>query len=274
MTTIPFVGHEVAGQRLRNCSRKDFAHERIIQTTDYFLNDPPVYSPSLYMDSMAIESWIVKTEEHMEALSIDCQGFKWSDELIGSDAREIHNLASMHTFEEECDSDSSLSDDSHCQPVSEPNLKTVDRGTHDIQLNTDADAQYITIPYDSPWYRPPMPYTSSESRTAADDYTGTFPPSCSCDVQQALTQQVFLLDLFHEELRRSIPPYGGADKYDTIWLDDVDAELLLAPTEAFEDICWNSAVASSPKHDPPKWKWKPLPDVPLDFGDDFNLYQI
>jgi len=211
----------------------------------------------------------------MEALSIEYQGSKWSDELDGSDAYEIHNLVSMHAFEEECDSDSSLSDDSHHQPpVSQPSLKAVNRGTHNVHSNPDADAQYITIPYGSPWYRPPMPYSSSESHTAAGDYTGTFPTSCSCDVQQALTQQVFLLDLFHEELRRSIPPYGGADIYDTLWLDNVDAELLLAPTEAFEDICWDSAVIASPKLHSPDWKWKPLPDVPVDFGEESGLFQI
>lgn len=128
------------------------------------------------------------------------------------------------------------------------------------------DAQYIAIPSDSPWYRrpspSPMPITAHELSTAA------YVHSCSSDVRQAIAQQELLLAIFHEELRRIVPRADGA-AYDSDWLEDVDADLVLAPLETYADLCWESAVCEK---SPALWLDRPMPDVPMGFDDIHGTY--
>jgi len=60
--------------------------------------------------------------------------------------------------------------------------------------------------------------------------------------------------------------------YDDRWLKEVDAKLLLAPTESFEDACRGSLSFSrgSSRSSSIDFGYgnKPLPDVPVDFDDD------
>ncbi|KAH7883321.1 hypothetical protein F5I97DRAFT_1904060 [Phlebopus sp. FC_14] len=88
--------------------------------------------------------------------------------------------------------------------------------------NSDDGAQYISIPADSPWYRPPVP-PSPKVATAQELCSGTYPNSCSSDVRQAIAQQEHLLNIFHEELCRIIPD-GYGFEYNSDWLDDCYAD--------------------------------------------------
>ncbi|KAG1716219.1 hypothetical protein ID866_959 [Astraeus odoratus] len=124
------------------------------------------------------------------------------------------------------------------------------------------DVQYINIPCDSPWYRPP-PSPSPEPAPSPDLDLGTFPNSCSSDVRQAIAQQELLLSIFHAELRRIIPHDSQSD-YDPDWLEDVDPEVVLSPTEVYEELCWHSAV--SDQYVTCRLT-RPLADVPIGFGD-------
>jgi len=69
--------------------------------------------------------------------------------------------------------------------------------------------------------------------------------------------------VFHDELRRIIP---GDHPYDDDWLKEVDAKLLLAPVESFEDACKGSMISAS-RPLSADFGSKPLPDVPVDFDD-------
>lgn len=63
-------------------------------------------------------------------------------------------------------------------------------------------------------------------------------------------------------------PSGTA--YDDDWLKEVDAKLLLAPVDAFEEACMDSMVAtsrSSSRSASIDLGSKPLPDVPVDLDD-------
>lgn len=128
------------------------------------------------------------------------------------------------------------------------------------------DAQYITIPSDSPWYRPPSfdpgPISAHEFTTAA------YADSCSSDVRQAIAQQEVLLAVFYEELRRVVPRNAGAE-YDSDWLEDVDADLVLEPLETYANLCWESAVCEK---SPSLQLNRPVPDVPIGFGEIYNAY--
>ncbi|KAF9222462.1 hypothetical protein BS17DRAFT_190609 [Gyrodon lividus] len=127
-------------------------------------------------------------------------------------------------------------------------------------IQSDDEAQYISIPSDSPWYRLPSP--SPELISARESRTGTYPNSCSSDVRQVIAQQEHLLAIFHEELRRIIPHDG--DEYNSDWLEDVDAGLVLEPIQTYEGLCWESIVS---ERSPTRRLTKPLPDVPIGFGD-------
>lgn len=128
------------------------------------------------------------------------------------------------------------------------------------------DVQYITIPSDSPWYRLPSP--SPGPVTAYEFTTAAFANSCSNDVRQAIAQQELLLAIFHEELRRVVSRDDGAG-YDSDWLEDVDADLLLAPLETYADLCWESAVSEK---SPFLGLGKPFPDVPIGFDEVHDAY--
>ncbi|KAG9312241.1 hypothetical protein JVU11DRAFT_7541 [Chiua virens] len=130
-----------------------------------------------------------------------------------------------------------------------------------LEVPFSDDAQYITIPSDSPWYRPP---SRSPGPVSAHEFdTAAFAGSCSSDVRQAIAQQDLLLAIFHEELRRVLPHNDGA-KYDPDWLEDVDADVVLAPLESYADVCWESAVSENA---PSLWLGRPVPDVPVGFDD-------
>lgn len=128
--------------------------------------------------------------------------------------------------------------------------------------SSDDDAQYINIPSDSPWYRPPeSPGSTPES--SQDPDVGTFPDSCSPDVRQVISQQDLLLALFHAELRRVIPR-DNQSEYVLDWLEEVDPEVVLSPMEVYQDLCWDAAVSD---HYATSQTIRPLPDVPVGFDD-------
>ncbi|KAG0700200.1 hypothetical protein DFH29DRAFT_933127 [Suillus ampliporus] len=103
---------------------------------------------------------------------------------------------------------------------------------------SDAAAQYIDIAWDSPWYRVPGPSSPTSSSLLHDSNSC----ACSPDVRQAMAQQEFLLDLFHEELRRIIP--SGHD-YNSAWLEDLDPDLVLSPVQSYEELCWRTTVSET-----------------------------
>ncbi|KAG8220451.1 hypothetical protein J3R82DRAFT_3145 [Butyriboletus roseoflavus] len=128
------------------------------------------------------------------------------------------------------------------------------------------DAQYISIPSDSPWYRPPSfnlgPISAHELTTAV------YADSCSSDVRQAIAQQELLLAIFYDELRRVVPRNDGAE-YDSDWLEDVDADLVLAPLETYANLCWESVVCEK---SPSLRLDRPVPDVPIGFDEVYSPY--
>ncbi|KAN0081456.1 hypothetical protein V8E55_009080 [Tylopilus felleus] len=128
------------------------------------------------------------------------------------------------------------------------------------------DAQYITIPAGSLWFRLPSP--NPGPITAYELSTAAFAQSCSSDVRQAIAQQELLLAVFHEELRRVVPRNSGAE-YDSDWLEDVDVDLVLAPLETYADLCWESAVYEK---SPALSLERPLPDVPTGFDEVHEAY--
>lgn len=134
------------------------------------------------------------------------------------------------------------------------------------ELSLSGDAQYITIPSDSPWYRLPSP--SPGPFSAHEFCTAAYANSCSSDVRQAIAQQELLLAIFHEELRRVVPNDRGAE-YDSDWLEDVDTDLVLAPLETYADLCWKSAVCEK---SPTLRLDRPIPDVPIGFDDIHGTY--
>lgn len=134
----------------------------------------------------------------------------------------------------------------------------------DVDSNSDSEAQYITIPPDSPWWKaPPSSHSLSfDTLVDKDDFDEDDAPS-SHSLSEILQQQQLLIGVFHDELRRMIP---RDHQYNDDWLKEVDTKLLLAPVESFEEACRRSMrPASRPlSHD---FGSKPLPDVPVDFGD-------
>lgn len=137
--------------------------------------------------------------------------------------------------------------------------------SHSESSSSD-DAQYIAIPSDSPWYHPPSP--SPGPVTAHEITTAAYALSCSSDVRQAIAQQELLLAIFHEELRRIVPRADGT-AYDSVWLEDVDADLVLSPLDTYADLCWESTVCEKA---PSLWLGRPMPDVPIGFDDIYGGY--
>lgn len=136
--------------------------------------------------------------------------------------------------------------------------------------DSDSEAQYITIPADSPWWKAPRssdsPSFDSFIDSDIDDGQCTDDPPSSHSLSLILEKQQFLVDLFHDELRRMMPgdvPY----EYNEDWLKEVDAKLLLAPVEAFEETCKGSMTRPS-RPVSTDFGYKPVPDVPVDFEDE------
>lgn len=167
----------------------------------------------------------------------------------------------IHDFD---DSDSSDSDSSHTDAEA------------DADYDYEAEAQYITIPHESPWWKAPSEASSASSSSGSilfdhntlvgsdtDADTDVDMPS-NHSLEEVLQKQQYLVGLFHDELRRMVP--DGA--YDESWLAEVDAKLLVAPVAAFEEACMGSMTVSPTASD---YERKPLPDVPVDFGEDGDI---
>ncbi|KAF9237873.1 hypothetical protein BU15DRAFT_62891 [Melanogaster broomeanus] len=217
-------------------------------------------STSMYEDSESIKSWI------------NTIYYKSVFQLVDSDA--VNALILSHHPCRDCGTPSPRSDDfdsdssaSFCFDapawVPEDRVPIYYDSDESGSASTlsDDEAQYISIPSDSPWYRQPSP--SPEPISTREFYTGTYPNSCSDDVRQVIAQQEHLLAIFHEELRRIIPHADGAE-YNSDWLEDMDADVVLAPVETYQDLCWESVVSEK---SPTRRLTRPLADVPIGFGD-------
>ncbi|KIJ66065.1 hypothetical protein HYDPIDRAFT_27264 [Hydnomerulius pinastri MD-312] len=217
---------------------------------------------SMYDDSESVKSWINAIYYAGSVIESD------DSDVFGSLTFSVHPFRDrgvLSPASEDFDSDSSVSlcfDASAW--VSEPPFAAYDDSDESgsTSSHSDDEAQYISIPSDSPWYRPPES-ESPEQVSAQEFCIGTYPNSCSSDVRQAIAQQEILLNIFHEELRRIIPQ-GHDAEYDPDWLEDVDADLVLAPVETYEELCWESIVS---ERSPTCRLTRPLADVPIGFGD-------
>lgn len=133
----------------------------------------------------------------------------------------------------------------------------------DVDSDSDSEAQYITIPPHSQWWKAPPSSNSVSFDTLVDhddfDVDDALPSGQS--LSEVLEQQQLLVGVFHDELRRIIP---GDHQYEDDWLNEVDAKLLLAPVESFEDTCMRSMKPVS-RPLSTDFGSKPLPDVPVDF---------
>ncbi|KIK96345.1 hypothetical protein PAXRUDRAFT_826057 [Paxillus rubicundulus Ve08.2h10] len=216
---------------------------------------------SMYEDSEFIKTWIDTI------YYADKSVFQLDDsQIVDAFAFSLHtfNRGAPSPVAEDFDSDSSASFrfdtlarvSEHLVPISDG-----DDESDSVSTPSDDEAQYLSIPSDSPWYRQSSP--SPEPIMDQEFHTGTYPNSCSNDVRQVISQQEHLLVIFHEELRRIILHCAGAE-YNSAWLQDVDANLVLAPIETYEDLCWKAVVS---ERSPTRRLTRPLPDVPVGFGD-------
>lgn len=152
----------------------------------------------------------------------------------------------------------------------------------DSDWEDDAHAQYITIPPDSPYWKAPRnPYSSflSPPSTTYDRSSPKDTSPSSSSLAARISEQTTLIHMFHAELRRMMPSdgsdvEGGISSFEfDECLEQMDAELLLAPTNAFEGVCLEADHAGGDINwDVPSCAWSPwsetsshrLPDVPLD----------
>lgn len=160
-------------------------------------------------------------------------------------------------------------------PLCRSDLSDFDPETSDTDTISDSDseAQYITIPYDSPWYKPPS--TTSDHSPCSSP----LPRSDSSDLSSTLASDSFMifdagarkerLYVLREELRRLVTPELDSE-FDERCFEGLDGSLLTAPARAFEETCWAS-VRSSPSSSP-EWLAKPIPDVPIDFVDEEDVF--
>jgi hypothetical protein len=142
-------------------------------------------------------------------------------------------------------------------------LHDFDDSDSETDVDSDSEAQYITIPPGSPWWKAPPTSSRGISLVGEDDFSddGT---SSSHSLSEILDQQQILVGVFHNELQRMIP---GEHRYDDDdWLKEVDAKLLLAPIESFEETCRGTMIPVS-RHMATGFGCKPPPDVPLDFDE-------
>ena len=139
----------------------------------------------------------------------------------------------------------------------------------DVESDSE-DAQYITIPHQSPWWKPPAssssPFSNSPDDTLEDESSEDDLPSAR-SLQDVLREQQYLVAVFHDELRRTIPD-GSPYVYNDEWLTAVDAKLLLAPVEVFHETCMDS-LATKSRPVSTDFERKSIPDVPIDLEDDF-----
>lgn len=134
----------------------------------------------------------------------------------------------------------------------------------DFDSDSDSEAQYITIPPGSPWWKaPPSSHSVSFDTVVDEDNFDEDDIPSSHSFSEVLQQQQFLVGVFHDELCKMIP---GDHHRDDDWLREVDAKLLLAPVESYEDECKGSMAPALPPLSS-DFGPKPLPDVPVDFDD-------
>ena len=107
----------------------------------------------------------------------------------------------------------------------------------------------------------PTALPSTVAKTTTSVWTTHPRVTCYRDIGETT-----VVDLFHDELRRIMPgdaPY----EYDQDWFKEVDAKLLLAPVEVFEETCQTSM--SRPLST--DVRSKPVPYVPVDDDDDESI---
>jgi len=241
----------------------DMAFSSEISHSFQGVRSSPIPCKQMYRDNESIQSWI--NGVHYPSKSVfnpedpgDTNVFKFA-------SHPFRACLPHSPFSDEDDSDSevSFSSDSWAwaPAILEPSY--VDSGEIRSESSISDDAQYFTIPSDSPWYRPP-PSPSPGPVSAHEFNTALYAKSCSSDVRQAIAQQELLLAIFHRELRRVMPRDDTSD-YDSDWLEDMDADLVLAPLETYADLCWESAISGE---QPPVLRSdRPIPDVPMGFDD-------
>ncbi|KAH7906626.1 hypothetical protein BJ138DRAFT_610626 [Hygrophoropsis aurantiaca] len=279
----------VAGQRQDSQYHylPPFPHIAALDETTFDAGSSPNRS-SMYGNSTTLEAWI-KTVCQAAEVQIEAgpDVFAKRNDLYSS---KLHPYNCHYSPVEDDESESSsqmfatdifrdspweptppstiLEDSDDTSSLSEPSFDDCKYGQE-----TDGHSQYITIPWDSPWYRSPSPTPSPPPYSSCDAFFGTFPISCSSEVRQVMAQQELLLDIFHEELRRMIPRINddeddgngscASGEYDTDWLEEVDPEVVLAPMESFLDLCWGSVLQEE------KRRSSCEPDVPIGYGEAF-----
>lgn len=143
----------------------------------------------------------------------------------------------------------------------------------DVGSDPETEAQYITIPHQSPWWKPPKSFDSLSFDTLVDSDNGNESYnddiSSSHSLQDVLQEQQFLVAVFHDELRRMIPADASYQSEDD-WLHEVDAKLLLAPVEVFQETCMSTMTATS-RPSSGDFGVKPPADVPIDFEEDIGV---
>ncbi|KAH7921025.1 hypothetical protein BV22DRAFT_1049933 [Leucogyrophana mollusca] len=279
-------GLRVAGQHqdLPSHSHSTFPH--IAELDEGFLGAGPSPTRSMYGDSTTLEAWI-KTVCQAAQVEVEAgpATFTKRNDIYSSELHPYnHYYSPAEDYDSEDSSIAAIFRDSPWVPAPPSTiLEDSDDSTTSESSASDSDfgeseAQYISIPSDSPWYRPASPSPDLRSDSPCDAFfSGTFPMSCSSDVRQAIAQQELLLDIFHKELRRIVPRdydddaswYGG--HYDTDWLEDVDPEVVLAPMESFEDLCWDSVVGEDSGWEKAMEVTRRL-DVPVGCGDGSSAF--
>ena len=140
----------------------------------------------------------------------------------------------------------------------------------DVDSDSDSeDVQYITIPHQSPWWKPPASSNSSFDNTPDDtleDESSEDDLPSGRSLQDVLREQQYLVAVFHDELRRTIPD-DPSYVYNDEWLSAVDAKLLLAPVEVFHETCMDSLTMNS-RPVSTDFEGKSIPDVPIDLEND------
>ncbi|KAG6382063.1 hypothetical protein JVT61DRAFT_701 [Boletus reticuloceps] len=244
----------------------------------------PMPGKQMYRNNESIKSWIAAIDRvslvALHALIVAnraLQADKPVSKLNGPDDSNVFKFAT-HPFRTYCprspfsdgfesESDISFSlDASVWAPEVFASSYYDDSDESPSESSLSDDAQYITIPVDSPWYRRPSPSPGPVS--AHEFITAAYANSCSSDFRQAIAQQELLLAIFHEELRRVVPRNDGAE-YDSDWLEVMDVDLVLTPLETYADLCWESAVCEK---SPPLRLSRPIPDVPTGFDEVYEAY--
>lgn len=233
-----------AHARLSGCDSQESTCKRISRA---WLDDSAI-APS-------VENFLSYGGQTVIADAEDCD----SDAYSMTSTRElVHYLVGYSSY--------SPADAIHEHDFNDNDSEDTDSDT-DVDYDSDAEAQYITIPPESQWWKAPSETSASSGSisfdTLVEDDSDSDMPS-NHSLEEVLQKQQYLVGLFHDELRRMVP--DPAYVYDGSWLAEVDAKLLVAPVEAFEDACRGSMTSSS-SSSPTQYEHKPLPDVPVDFED-------